>query len=129
MLNAISVFNKKKLDFFIELGDHKDQGDTPDKIQTLTFLDEIEKTLQTFKGPVYHVLGNHDMDSISKNDFLKHSFNHGNAKSHNYYSFVRSGIRFIVLEADFNADYTDYDSGNFDWTFSKIPDKQLHGLK
>lgn len=129
LLNAISLFNEAKPDFLIELGDLKDQGDPPDKIQTLTFLDEIEKILQTFNGPVYHVLGNHDMDSISKNDFLKHTYNQGDAKSQNYYSFVRSGIRFIVLDANYNADHTDYDSGNFDWTISKIPDKQLRWLK
>ena len=129
LLNALSVFNKPKSDFLIELGDLKDQGNPPEKNQTLTFLDEIERILQTFNGPVYHVLGNHDMDSISKNDFLKHTYNQGDAKSHNYYSFVRSGIRFIVLDANFNADDTDYDSGNFDWTFSKIPDKQLKWLK
>ena len=35
----------------------------------MSFLDEIEAKFQTFDGPVYHVLGNHDMDSISNLNF------------------------------------------------------------
>ena len=70
---AIDVFNRRKLDFMIELGDLKDMGDTPERGQTLSFLDEIEAKFQTFDGPVYHVLGNHDMDSISKPEFLAHT--------------------------------------------------------
>ena len=54
---AIDVFNRRKLDFMIELGDLKDMGDTPERGQTLSFLDEIEAKFQTFDGPVYHVLG------------------------------------------------------------------------
>ena len=54
---AIDVFNRRKLDFMIELGDLKDMGDIPERGQTLSFLDEIEAKFQTFDGPVYHVLG------------------------------------------------------------------------
>lgn len=126
---AIGVFNNRKLDFMIELGDLKDQGDSPEREQTLSFLDEIEKTLQTFNGPVYHVLGNHDMDSISKAEFLEHTANSGDAKGKPYYSFVRNNIRFIVLDGNCNEDGTDYDSGNFDWTKAFIPAPQKEWLQ
>jgi predicted phosphodiesterase len=128
LLDAIEVFNGKDPDFLIELGDLKDQGDPPVKDQTIMFLDEIENTLKGFKGPLYHVLGNHDMDSISKSDFLTHTYNHENAKGQNYYSFIKNGIKFIVLDANYNKDGSDYDSGNFDWTYSKIPENQLQWL-
>lgn len=111
---AIDVFNRRKLDFMIELGDLKDMGDTPERGQTLSFLDEIEAKFQTFDGPVYHVLGNHDMDSISKSEFLAHTSNYGSAKGKPYYSFVRNQIKFIVLDGNCNEDGSDYDSGNFD---------------
>ena len=87
---AIDVFNRRKLDFMIELGDLKDMGDIPERGQTLSFLDEIEAKFQTFDGPVYHVLGNHDMDSISKSEFLAHTSNYGSAKGKPYYSFGRA---------------------------------------
>lgn len=126
---AIGVFNKRRLDFMIELGDLKDQGDVPEREQTLAFLDEIEKKLQTFNGPLYHVLGNHDMDSISKPEFLAHTANSGEAKGKPYYAFVRNNIRFIVLDGNCNEDGTDYDSGQFDWTKAFIPPRQKEWLQ
>ena len=126
---AIDVFNRRKLDFMIELGDLKDMGDTPERGQTLSFLDEIEAKFQTFDGPVYHVLGNHDMDSISKSEFLAHTSNYGSAKGKPYYSFVRNQIKFIVLDGNCNEDGSDYDSGNFDWTKAFIPAGQREWLQ
>ena len=93
---AIDVFNRRKLDFMIELGDLKDMGDIPERGQTLSFLDEIEAKFQTFDGPVYHVLGNHDMDSISKSEFLAHTSNYGSAKGKPYYSFCPAGTNAFV---------------------------------
>lgn len=124
---AIDVFNRRKLDFMIELGDLKDMGDTPERGQTLSFLDEIEAKFQTFDGPVYHVLGNHDMDSISKSEFLAHTSNYGSVKGKPYYSFVRNQIKFIVLDGNCNEDGSDYDSGNFDWTKAFVPAGRRNG--
>lgn len=129
LLDAIELFNRKNLNFLIELGDLKDQGNPPEKAETIMFLDEIENTLHGFKGPLYHVLGNHDMDSISKSDFLTHTSNSGKAKSQKYYSFVQNGIKFIILDANYNQDGSDYDSGKFDWTYSMVPENQLKWLQ
>ena len=129
LTDALRHFNGQKLDFLIELGDLKDQGDQPERAQTLSFLDEVERKLQTFDGPLYHVLGNHDMDSISKPEFLAHTFNYGDAKGKSYYSFTKGGIRFIVLDANCNPDGSDYDSGQFDWTKAFIPESQLTWLE
>ena len=93
------------------------------------YLDEIEKEFQTFQGPVYHVLGNHDMDSISKEDFLQHTSNHGDADKKTYYSFICNDIKFIVLDANHNLDGTPYDRGSFDWTKAFIPKDQVLWLQ
>lgn len=129
LLEAVHVFNNSNLDFIIELGDYKDQDEPPEKSRTLVFLDEIETVMRRFNGPVYHVLGNHDMDSISKQDFLAHTKNHGTAEGKSYYSFVYHKMKFIVLDANYNEDGSDYDSGNFDWTSAQIPDSQIQWLK
>jgi alkaline phosphatase len=126
---AIEIFNKSRLDFIVELGDLKDQGDLPEKNQTLRFLDEAERELEKFRGPVYHVLGNHDMDSISKSDFLQHIKNPNSTGSRAFYSFMAKGIKFIILDANFNDDGGTYDCGNFDWTVAIIPKKQIAWLK
>jgi len=127
--NAIDVFNQDDLDFIIELGDLKDQDNEPERENTLKYLDTIEAVLQTFNGPVYHVLGNHDVDSISKEDFLNHTSNHGDADKKTYYSFTSGRVKCIVLDANYNEDSTPYDTGNFDWTKAYIPKNQQEWLQ
>jgi len=60
MSECVDLMNKQGVDFLIELGDFKDQGDPPEEAETLTFLDSIEKEYRRLNGPRYHVLGNHD---------------------------------------------------------------------
>lgn len=127
--DAIRIFNRSELDFVIELGDFKDQDREPDIKNTLNYLKTIESTFQKFNGPVYHVLGNHDMDSITKQAFLHHTSNHGHADKKAYYSFVHGGIKCIVLDANYNEDGSSYDSGNFDWTEAYVPEIQLEWMK
>ncbi len=126
--HAIDLFNKEDLDFIIELGDLKDQNIPGNKEETIGFLKKIESVFKSYKGPSYHVLGNHDMDCISKEDFLQYTSNPGNADKKTYYSFDVRNIRFIVLDANFNEDGTPYDSGNFDWTQAYLPKEQLEWL-
>lgn len=71
MEEAFSVFKKSKVDFIIELGDFKDMGVTPDKDKTLSFLKSVESVFQSAGVPAYHVLGNHDMDNISRMIFFR----------------------------------------------------------
>lgn len=125
---AVNIFNRNSLNFIIELGDLKDMGIHPHWNETMSFLDEIEAELQKFDGPVYHVMGNHDMDSISKKDFLSHTVNYNTTKDKEYYSFIINNVKFIVLDANYNPDGTNYDRGNYDWTASFIPAVQLAWL-
>lgn len=128
MQEAINRFNNSDLDFIIELGDLKDMGPDKDPEEALRFLDSIEGVLQSFNGPVYHVLGNHDEDCISKTEFLAHITNPGNCNKKTRYSFNVKGFHCIVLDANFNADMTDYERGNFDWTSAWLPEEQLGWL-
>jgi alkaline phosphatase len=125
MRQAVDAFNAGGLDFAIELGDLKDMGVKPDRAEALGFLDAIEAEFARFAGPRYHVLGNHDMDCISKEDFLAHTENYGAAKDKRHYSFVVGGVKFVVLDACFNKDMTPYRCGNFDWTKAFIPEEEL----
>lgn len=129
MTECVEFMNDKKVDYLIELGDFKDQGKPPDEKETLKYLEAIEGTFAQFKGPRYHVLGNHDMDSISKEQFLAHVENTGIERRSGYYSFDSSKLHVIVLDANYQADGSDYDHGNFDWTDTNIPLKELDWLK
>jgi len=129
MKECITLMNQQKLGFIVELGDFKDQDAVPDEANTLNYLDKIEFAFRKFNGATYHVLGNHDMDGISKQQFLDRVENTGIPKDKSYYSFVNSGIRFIVLDGNFTKDGTAYDRGNFSWTDTFIPEEQLNWLK
>jgi predicted phosphodiesterase len=125
----VELMNDQKVDFLVELGDFKDQNNPPVEQRTITYLRAVEKILQKFNGPTYHVLGNHDMDSISKEQFLSNveSTDIDQAKSH--YSFDFNGVHFVVLDANYKSDGTDYDHGNFDWTDANIPPTELNWLR
>lgn len=126
---CVELMNEQDVDFLIELGDLKDESVTPMESETLNFLHTIERALQRFNGPIYHVLGNHDHDSISKQQFLDGISNHGFRKATNYYSFDKKGFHFVVLDANYMADGTPYDRGNFDWRDVHIPVEQLNWLQ
>lgn len=129
MNECVALMNEKKADFLVELGDFKDQGDPPAETRTLEFLEHIEDAFAKFEGPRYHVLGNHDMDSISKAQFLGAVQNAGIARGRSYYSFDRKGVHFVVLDANFRDDGSDYDHGNFKWTEPNVPQAELDWLR
>lgn len=126
---CVALMNTERVDFLIELGDFKDQDKPPAENKTLSYLQAAEKALKRFNGPTYHVLGNHDIDSISKVQFLKRVDNTKIDSNRSYYSFDSNGLHYVVLDANYRTDGTDYDHGNFDWTDANIPSKELNWLK
>jgi len=128
LAECVRVMNEQGVAFLVELGDLKDQDKTPDEARTLGYLQAIEAVMAGFKGPRYHVIGNHDTDSISKAAFLSVVENTGVVPNATRYTFVRGGIRFVVLDASHKADGSDYDRGNFDWGDSNIDAPQLAWL-
>jgi len=126
---AINRMNQEKLDFAIELGDFKDQDEVPNEANTLKYLTDIEAVFQKFNGPTYHVLGNHDTDGISKQQFLERVENTGIPNTESFYSFNLKGIHFVVLDGDFTKEGKAYDHGNFSWDDSFIPESQINWLK
>lgn len=126
---AIDRMNAEKLDFVIELGDFKDQDEKPDESRTLKYLTDIESVFRKFNGPTYHVLGNHDMDGISKQQFLERIVNTGIPKDKSYYSFNQKGFHFVVLDGNFTKDGKAYDHGNFSWDDAFIPNDEINWLQ
>jgi predicted phosphodiesterase len=124
----VSAMNREKPDFIVELGDFKDQDAQPDRTRTLTFTAKVESILAGFRGRRFHVLGNHDMDSLSKSEFLRKAVNSGIRRDRSYYSMDVKGIHFIILDANYRSDGMVYDSGNYDWTDANIPAAELEWL-
>ena len=129
MVECVACMNDQKVDFLVELGDFKDEGRPAMEHNILNDLEAIEKIFGQFKGRRYHVLGNHDVDSISKDQFLARVTNTGIAPNSKYYSFDSKGMHFVVLDANYKIDGSDYDRGNFVWTDTNIPSQELAWLE
>ena len=128
LAECVQVMNGKGVAFLVELGDFKDQDRTPDEARTLKYLETIESVFAEFKGPRYHVIGNHDTDSLSKAQYLAAAPNSGIEPNATRYSFVSGGVRFVVLDAGHKSDGSDYDHGNYDWSDSNVDEPQLAWL-
>ena len=126
---CVARMNAERVGFLIELGDFKDQNRPPVESRTLAYLREAEEVFRGFSGPRYHVLGNHDMDSLSKSQFLENVENSGIDPGRSYYSFDVPGLHCIVLDANYRTDGGDYDQGNFDWTDANVPPHELEWLR
>ncbi len=126
---VVDLFNTENVDFAIETGDFKDEFEPPVEKDTLSFLKDIESEFSRFNGPRYHVLGNHDMDSLSKDQFMKEIDNTDIDNKDTYYYFDRNGIRFVVLDACYTSEGKPYDHNDYSWKDTNIPQEELTWLK
>jgi len=129
MRECVEAMNRERVDFLIELGDFKDQDFPPLEVKTLSYLRRIEAVFAAFKGPRYHVLGNHDQDSLSKEQFLGAVVNAGVPKEWSFYRFDVRGVRFLVLDANFDGSGEPYDHGRFAWEDCNVPLHELTWLR
>jgi alkaline phosphatase len=120
--------NHENVGFLIELGDFKDMAVPSHHKATLDYLHTIEKVFSRFRGDRYHVLGNHDEDCISKEDFYSIAKNSGIESRKTWYAFQKAGYHFIVLDACFDSAGVSYEKGNFDWSDANIPASELKWL-
>ena len=130
MREFTQIMNREKVDFVIHLGDFKDEDPQQRSEDTLRYLQDMERVYGEFSGPRYHCLGNHDVDSITKQQFLAHVENTNIATDKSYYSFDTKGWHIIVLDANYHADGRDqYYKEGADWQDPNIPDFELQWLQ
>ncbi len=119
---AAKQFAKSKPDFVVELGDLIDAADSVEV--ELGYLTTIQEKFAALPGDKHCVLGNHCVDTLTKDEFLGAV---GQEKS--YYSFDAAGVHFIVLDSCFRSDGMPYQRKNFEWTDPNIPTEELDWLK
>lgn len=103
----IEEMNGRKVDFIIQLGDFC-QGYAAKKRAEF---DGFMNLWNSFNGPTYHVLGNHDMDACSKTAVMEYW-----GMEANYYSFDRAGYHFVVLDSNYfksDGQFVEYENGNY----------------
>ena len=102
MEKFIQASNSHATDFILQLGDF-----CHPKKENKAFMD----IWNSYDGPRYHVLGNHDMDLASKEGAMEYF-----GMPAKYYSFDEKGFHFVVLDANYinqAGQYLDYDNSNF----------------
>ncbi len=121
-LNEAAIeFQKKPLDFMVELGDFIDAADS---VETeLGYLKTINKEFSQIAKERHYVLGNHCVDTLTKEEFLG-----AVEQEKSYYSFHRGGYHFVVLDSCFRSDGTPYQRKNFKWTDPNVSKAELEWL-
>lgn len=115
-------FQKSKVSFVVELGDFIDAA--PSVKTELGYLKTINEKFASICDDRHYVLGNHCVDTLTKQEFLSEV---GQPKS--YYSFDRGGLHFVVLDSCFRQDGVPYSRRNFKWTDANVPDDELKWLE
>lgn len=129
----VDQMNAADAAFVIELGDLVDT--LVDDKDPLLNLSEVEDIFTSFEGPQYHVLGNHEFDNLTREQFLPNITNTGIPVGETYYSFDIDGVHCIVLDADYTVapPHLPFDmetEGNdfWHWTDAWVPDFELEWL-
>ena len=115
--------------FLVEMGDLKDAGS--DEAATLANLAAAAGALRAFGGPVEPVLGNHDVDRISKAQFLRgFADGLGLAEPPAAHAAWRVGaVTFVRLDGDFFPDGRDLADGGNNHRVCTIPPGQVEWLR
>lgn len=105
-LERLEVFIKeassRKLDFIIQGGDFCYATEESQECMDLW---------NTYKGEKYHVLGNHDMDKVTKKEAMDFF-----GMEKNYYSFDKGDFHFVIMDGNYimkDGKYEDYANANF----------------
>ncbi len=119
---AALQFERDKPTFLVELGDLIDAADSVELEQS--YLKTINREFSMICRDRHYVLGNHCVDTLTKEEFL------GDVGQENsYYSFERGGIQFVVLDSCFRGDGEPYGRKNFRWTDANVPPAEIEWLE
>ncbi|MCB1204285.1 MAG: metallophosphoesterase [Verrucomicrobiae bacterium] len=119
---AGEFFRRHQPAFVAELGDFIDAADS---VETeLGYLKRIQASFEKIARERHHVLGNHCVDTLTKEEFLG-----GVGQERSWYSFDREGVHFVVLDSCFRSDGTPYQRKNFDWKDANLPADELEWLR
>ena len=122
--DAAEFFKIKKPAAIICLGDLIDAA--PSVNTEISYLTAICKVLNIAGIPRHHVLGNHCVATLKKEEFFKYA---KSANTEGHYSFDLKGTHFIVLDACYNSKMEPYGRNNFVWHDSNMTPQEIEWLK
>ncbi len=122
LTEAATQFEKDKPGFVVELGDLIDAADSV--LTEQTYLKAVNKAFAAIAKDRHYVLGNHCVDTLTKQEFLD-----GVEQKKAYYSFDQGGVHFVVLDACFTSGGKPYGRKNSKWNDANIPSDEVDWLK
>lgn len=120
---CVGTFNARDIPVTLNMGDLIDKAQ--DKETELGYLAAIREVYDPCSGKRHYVIGNHDVATLTKAEFLKNS---GVDRPESFYSFDHQGVHCIILDSNFHADGSDFSAGNFEWDNAWLSDAQLSWL-
>lgn len=114
-------FAAAKPSLLVELGDLIDAAEVDVE---KGYLARINTLFGSLCKDRYYVLGNHCVDTLTKDEFLG-----GVEQERSYLSFDRGGWHFIVLDACFRSDGQPYGRKNSSWKDANIPPAEVEWLQ
>ncbi len=125
---CVDAVNAWPADLMMQLGDYVNGrfvigADPGDPARIPAILEDAESIYAQFNGPRYHVIGNHDVEDLSKQEFLERV-----PMTATYYSFDAGAYHFVILDAQCNKHGEDY--SHVGWVVQGvIPPLQLDWLR
>lgn len=110
------------VDCVICLGDLVDHSDSRD--ENIQKLGEIMELIRSFGLPFYSLMGNHDGDIFTAEEFDGYT-----GGSYPPFSVCMDGKTLVFLNANYSSDGKAYVPGKIDWTDAWIPEKQIGMLR
>lgn len=119
---VMEAFRQAGVDYAVCMGDLTDREDT--HAAELARLEEITALIRSFGLPVCLVPGNHDYVSFSAAELETV----GGFRIPPY-TLDFPALRWIVLDANYRADYRRFDVAGVDWKDSNLPPEQVDFLR
>lgn len=123
---CIGAFVEHRVDMVVNLGDAIDEvegGSTGPR----EHLEAVRRAIARFDGPKHLVLGNHDINCLTKAELIALA---GCEGTQPYYSFDAAGLHFVVLDTNNYADGADFTPADHpeDWGDAWLGGPQLAWL-
>lgn len=119
---AARQFQQDDISVLVELGDLIDAADSV--AVEMSYLKTINREFSAIGPHRHYVLGNHCVDTLTKDEFLN-----GVEQTKSYYSFEHGGIHFVVLDSCYRSDGEPYGRKNSHWTDANVPAAELEWLQ
>jgi 3',5'-cyclic AMP phosphodiesterase CpdA len=127
LAEAVEFFHLSRCPILINLGDLKDLDESPDPARSREDLSQALRILKRSPGSLFHLIGNHDIDVLSKAEAMALLREDGRAGC-GWWSHDLPGLRLVGLDACFRPDESDTTEGHKNWTDATLPERELSWL-